>query len=110
MHRLSGAVLAARAPSEITSALVLELRDALALSQVHLTEVSRGSDVGLATVAEDGSAELSSYVQVLDERPSGVALVVASGAPPIVADAPASPDVARTWSTASTSPRWPTCP
>lgn len=34
-------------------------------------------------------------MQVLDERPSGVARVVASGTPLIVADAPASLDVRR---------------
>jgi diguanylate cyclase (GGDEF)-like protein len=72
---------------------VLELRDALALGQVHLSEVSQGGEVGHATIAADEGARLSHYTQVLDERPSGVARVVASGAPLIVPDAPASPDV-----------------
>ena len=81
MHRLSGAVLAARAPADVTGALLLELRDALALSQVHLTEVSQGGEVGHATVAGGDGSQLPGYVVVLDERPSGVARVVASGAP-----------------------------
>ena len=93
VHRLSGAVLAARTAAEVTSALVLELRDALVLGQVHLSEVSQSGEVGHATIAAAEDAGLSHYVQVLDERPSGVARVVASGASLIVPDAPASPDV-----------------
>ena len=51
MHRLTGDVLNARTPAEVTDALVVGLRDGLGLGQVHLSEVSQGGEVGHATVA-----------------------------------------------------------
>ena len=92
MHRLSEAVLRARTPADVTGALVHALRDGLNLSQVHLSEVSQGGEVGHATVAAPEGAP-SGYVQVLDERPSGVAWVVATGEPLIVPDARGSQGV-----------------
>ena len=92
MHRLTGAVLNARTPAEVTDALVVGLRDGLGLGQVHLSEVSQGGEVGHATVAAPEGAP-SGYVQVLDERPSGVAWVVATGEPRIVPDARGSQGV-----------------
>ena len=92
MHRLSEAVLRARTPADVTGALVHALRDGLSLSQVHLSEVSQGGEVGHATVAAPEGAP-SGYVQVLDERPSGVAWVVATGEPLIVPDAPGAQGV-----------------
>jgi diguanylate cyclase (GGDEF)-like protein/putative nucleotidyltransferase with HDIG domain len=87
VHRLSAAVLRARAPAEVTGALVPALRDGLGLGQVHLSEVSQGGDVGHATIATGGTPEHAGYVQVLDERPSGVAWVVSTGEPLVVPDA-----------------------
>jgi diguanylate cyclase (GGDEF)-like protein len=92
VHRLSEAVLRARTPADVTGALVHALRDGLSLSQVHLSEVSQGGEVGHATVAAPEGAP-SGYVQVLDERPSGVAWVVATGEPLIVPDAPGAQGV-----------------
>jgi diguanylate cyclase (GGDEF)-like protein len=92
VHRLSEAVLRARTPADVTGALVHALRDGLNLSQVHLSEVSLGGEVGHATVAAPEGAP-SGYVQVLDERPSGVAWVVATGEPLIVPDAPGAQGV-----------------
>jgi hypothetical protein len=109
VHRLSRAVLDAHTPVDVTNALVLALRDGLGLGQVHLSEVSQGGEVGQATVAAGEGSEITRYVQVLDKRPSGVAWVVATGEPLIVPDARASQACARTSSSASTSPRWPTC-
>jgi len=91
VHRLSEAVLRARTPADVT-ALVHALRDGLSLGQVHLSEVSLGGEVGHATVAAPEGAP-SGYVQVLDERPSGVDWVVATGEPLIVADARGSQGV-----------------
>jgi diguanylate cyclase (GGDEF)-like protein/putative nucleotidyltransferase with HDIG domain len=95
VHRLSRAVLDARTPADVTSALVVALRDGLGLGQVHLSEVSQGGEVGRATVAADAEPGLTRYVQVLDERPSGVARVVASGEPLIVPDARSAQGVRR---------------
>ena len=92
MHRLSEAVLRARTPADVTGALVHALRNGLSLGQVHLSEVSQGGEVGHATVAAPEGAP-SGYVQVLDERPSGVAWVVATGEPLVVPDAPGSQGV-----------------
>ena len=92
MHRLSEAVLRARTPADVTGALVHALRDGLRLGQVHLSEVSQGGEVGHATVAAPEGAP-SGYVQVLDNRPSGVAWVVATGEPLIVPDAPGAQGV-----------------
>jgi diguanylate cyclase (GGDEF)-like protein len=92
VHRLSEAVLRARTPADVTGALVHALRDGLSLGQVHLSEVSQGGEVGHATVAAPDGAP-SGYVQVLDERPSGVAWVVATGEPLVVPDAPGSQGV-----------------
>ena len=93
VHRLSRAVLDARTPADVTTALVLALREGLELDQVHLSEVSQGGDVGQATVAAGEEGEITRYVQVLDNRPSGVAWVVATGDPLIVPDARASQGV-----------------
>ena len=92
MHRLSEAVLRTRTPADVTGALVHALRDGLSLGQVHLSEVSPGGEVGHATVAAPEGAP-SGYVQVLDERPSGVAWVVATGEPLMVPDARGSQGV-----------------
>jgi diguanylate cyclase (GGDEF)-like protein/putative nucleotidyltransferase with HDIG domain len=88
VHRLSEALLRARTPADVTSRLVLALREGLGVGQVHLSEVSQGGDVGHATV--EGDPRRAGYTQVLDERPSGVAWVVATGEPLIVPDARAS--------------------
>jgi diguanylate cyclase (GGDEF)-like protein/putative nucleotidyltransferase with HDIG domain len=93
VHRLSRAVLRAATPADVTDALVVGLRDGLGLGQVHLSEVSQGGEVGHATVAAGEGPGLTRYVQVLDERPSGVARVVATGEPLIVTDARDSGDV-----------------
>ena len=65
---------------------------ASSLGQVHLSEVSQGGEVGHATSAAAEGAG-AGYVQVLDERPSGVAWVVATGEPLIVPDARGSQGV-----------------
>ena len=93
VHRLSRAVRHARTPADVTGALVVGLRDGLELGQVHLSEVSQGGDVGHALVTTGEGPGPVRYVQVLDERPSGVARVVATGEPLIVTDARGSGDV-----------------
>jgi diguanylate cyclase (GGDEF)-like protein len=87
VHRLSRAVLHARTPADVTGELIIALREGLGLGEVHLSEVSQTGDVGHTTVAADERATLARYVQVLDERPSGVAQVVAGGEPLVVPDA-----------------------
>jgi diguanylate cyclase (GGDEF)-like protein len=82
-HRLSEALLSARSPEAVSSALMDALRTSLAVDQVHLTEVSQDGDVGQGTVG--GSEELN-YRQWLG-RPSLISQVIAAGAPVEVADA-----------------------
>jgi GAF domain-containing protein len=50
-HRLSAALLSARTPEGVGAALMEELQAALAVDQVHLTEVSQDGDVGQGTVS-----------------------------------------------------------
>jgi diguanylate cyclase (GGDEF)-like protein len=84
VHRLSEALLAARSSEAVGEALMTALQTALAVHQVHLTEVSQDGDVGRGTVG--GSAEVP-YRQWLG-GPSLVSRVIASGGAVVVADAP----------------------
>jgi diguanylate cyclase (GGDEF)-like protein/putative nucleotidyltransferase with HDIG domain len=95
VHRLSEAVLRARTAADVTGRFVLALREGLQLGQVHLSQVSQGGDVGQATIAAGDGGERRGYTQVLDDRPSGVAWVVATGEPLIVRDARRSRSVRR---------------
>ncbi len=93
MHRLSEAVVAARTPSDVTEALVAMLHEGLALDEVHLSEVGQSGEVTRATIGAETGAALSGYTQVLDDRPSGVGHVLATGTTLVVPDAPNSPVV-----------------
>jgi hypothetical protein len=63
VHRLSEALLTARSSDAVREALMGALEAALAVDQVHLTEVSQDGDVGEGTV---GGSEEVAYRQWLD--------------------------------------------
>jgi diguanylate cyclase (GGDEF)-like protein/putative nucleotidyltransferase with HDIG domain len=87
VHRLSQAVLAARSAADIKQALVAALHEGLGVDQVHLSEIGQSGEVTRATIGAESGAELSGYTQVLDDRPSGVARVLATGETLVVPDA-----------------------
>lgn len=93
LRELSARVLAAENPAAVVDALVASVREALAVDQVHVSEVSQDAAVSHSTAVafDDGSASRDEYVQVIDERPSGVAHVVATGRALSVPDAVGSP-------------------
>jgi diguanylate cyclase (GGDEF)-like protein len=83
MHRVARAAVAARTPEALADDVTSALREALRVDAVHLVEVAQDHAVGEAVVNRGGSG----YDMVLDAGPSGVARVVASGAPLHVPDA-----------------------
>jgi GAF domain-containing protein len=89
---LSEAVLGATAVEDVVNGFLAAARDALAVDQVHLIEVSQDAAVGHARVVayEAGGMREDAYVMVLDERPSGTTHVVATGDVLHVPDAPSS--------------------
>jgi diguanylate cyclase (GGDEF)-like protein len=92
-RRLSAAGLAARSADDVTAVLVEELRTLLELDAVQIFEVSQDLEIGQAIAGMDADEPQENLVQVFDERPSGVALVVASGESLHVPDAKGSPDI-----------------
>lgn len=84
--------LHADGPDLILDALVAASHAALATDQVHVSEVSQDAAVGRARVVgfESETPHTEHYTQVIDDRPSGVAHVVASGRTLEVEDARAS--------------------
>ncbi|HVL96558.1 MAG TPA: GAF domain-containing protein [Solirubrobacteraceae bacterium] len=78
LRALSEAALQAGAPGELVNALSAAVRELLAVDQVHAIEVSQDATVGHAQVMAFDRDDADAYVQVIDERPSGTARVVAS--------------------------------
>ena len=91
--RLSQAGLDARTPDDVTSVLVEQLRSVLAPDEVQVFEVSQDLEIGQAVAGLPADEPRDFRVQVFQERPSGVARVVASGASLHVPDARGSRDV-----------------
>ncbi len=83
LHRIARAVSGAHSAEALADEVTGALRDALAVDQVHLFEVAQDRTGGEAVVTGHGT----DYEMVLGDGPSGVALVVASGAPLHVPDA-----------------------
>jgi diguanylate cyclase (GGDEF)-like protein len=83
MPRVARAAAGARTPAELSDELTEVLRAALAVDQVHLFEVAQDRGGGEAIVRGPGT----DYDMALGTGPSGVARVVASGAPLHVPDA-----------------------
>ena len=88
-HGLSKALLTAGSAEAVGAALMEELKAALGVDQVHLTEVSQDGDVGQGTV---GGAEGLGYRQWLG-GPSLISRVIDAGASIAVADAPGDPNL-----------------
>jgi diguanylate cyclase (GGDEF)-like protein len=76
-------------------AYVASVRDTLGIDRVHLAEISQDAGVGhtLAVGFEGGEPSSDTYTQVLDDRPSAMARVVASGRPEAVPDARAADSI-----------------
>ena len=94
VHRLSEAVLRARTPADVTGALVARAarrpRASARSTSPRSPRAARSATPPSPPARAPGPPR---YVQVLDERPSGVAWVVATGEPLIVPDARGSQDV-----------------
>jgi diguanylate cyclase (GGDEF)-like protein len=92
LRELSARVLVAGSSDEVVEAYVAAVHDTLGIDRVHLAEISQDAAVGhtLAVGFETGPAVSESYTQVLDDRPSAMSRVVASGLPEAVPDARAS--------------------
>ncbi len=86
-HRLSEALLSARSAEAVGTALMEGLQAALAVDQVHLTEVSQDGDIGQGTV---GGSRGPGYRQWLG-GPSLISSVIEAGTPVAVPDAPGDP-------------------
>jgi GAF domain-containing protein len=82
VRRLARALVTAKKPEDITEALVDAAQDLLSADSLHITEISQDRTVAHTTAyrfSPEGRAS-EEYVQVLDERPSAVARVVAEAA------------------------------
>ena len=97
LRLLSAGVLAADSEEAVVGTLVGAAHSALAVDQIQVSEISQDAAVSHARVAsfEGEVRHEEEYVQVLDERPSGLAQVVASGRPLVVDDARASHSIRR---------------
>jgi diguanylate cyclase (GGDEF)-like protein/putative nucleotidyltransferase with HDIG domain len=90
VRRMSDAVLTRAGFDDIVEALMRELCDTLRLDQLHLQLVAQGSGATKARLMRPVDGEprvLEEYVQLLDDRPSGVRDVVRTGLPLNIEDA-----------------------
>ena len=78
LQRLARAAVSAPSAEVLCTELTLVLDAAMPFDQVHLFEVAQGAAGGEARVMAGAPGD--GYVQTLDERPSGVVRVTASGA------------------------------
>jgi diguanylate cyclase (GGDEF)-like protein len=83
LHRVAQSAATSGTSEELVADLTAALRDAFAADQVHLFEVSQDKTGGEAVVRGGGM----DYEMALGDGPSGVARVVATGAPLHVPDA-----------------------
>ena len=81
LRELSARVLGAADADAVVSALATAARDALGVDRVHVAEISQDAAIGhtIAFGFESGTPEEARYVQVFDDRPSGMAAVLATG-------------------------------
>ena len=88
-------MLAAGGADEVVAALATAARDALSVDRVHVAEISQDAAIGhvIAVGFESGEPDQARYVQVFDDRPSGLAAVLASGRPGAYPDARSAPDL-----------------
>ncbi len=106
MHELARVSATARTPEQLTATLTTVLQAVLPIDQVHLSEVSQGQELSRGTVTAAELPDASpAYVLVLDERPSGIAHVLATGETLHVPDARSSTvirqDLVERWNAAS---------
>jgi diguanylate cyclase (GGDEF)-like protein/putative nucleotidyltransferase with HDIG domain len=87
--------IATESAEDLKGALAHALRASLLVDMVHLTEVAQDGSSAHGTVAASGGDEDAGtrYVMILDERPSGVSRVVATGRPLHVPDVALSNDI-----------------
>ena len=95
LRELSATVLRARDADGVIAALASAAREALAVDRVHIAEISQDAAVGhtVAVGFESGQPEQARYVQVFDERPSGIGVVLASGEARSFPDARSAPEL-----------------
>lgn len=95
LRELSARVLEAADADAVVGALAQTARDALGVDRVHVAEISQDAAIGhvVAVGFESGEAEQARYVQVFDDRPSGMASVLASGEPRMFPDARSAPEL-----------------
>jgi diguanylate cyclase (GGDEF)-like protein/putative nucleotidyltransferase with HDIG domain len=98
VRRMSGAVLTRAGFDDIAEALMRELCTVLRVDQVHLQVVSQDAGATKARLMRpvDGEPRIvEEYVQLLDDRPSGVREAVRTGEPLNIYDARTHPGVRR---------------
>jgi GAF domain-containing protein len=89
LRDLAAPALAGAAEEDVIAALTAATGRLVDADQVHVIEVSQDAAVGQGrvTATDAAGAPVDAYVQVFDERPSGVATVVATREPLHVPDA-----------------------
>jgi diguanylate cyclase (GGDEF)-like protein len=90
LQRLARAATAAATPGEVSAALTAALHAAAGAGDVSLFVVAQGGSGGEGSVTTGTGEPAAEYALTLDGRPSGVARVLATGAPLEVPDARAS--------------------
>ena len=95
LRDLSARVLGAEGADAVVGALAAAAREALGVDRVHVAEISQDAAIGhtIAVGFESGAPEHARYVQVFDDRPSGMAAVLASGRASAYPDARSAADL-----------------
>ena len=92
LHRVASAAAQAHTAAQLGGELLAALGEVLAVDQVHMLEIAQDRASGQTTVSGPG---FPNYDIVFDDRPSGVAHVVASGQTLHVPDARATGEIRR---------------